>query len=180
MGWRSTRCAVSAASGAGELMSGTYSRLYRMRQTGLRFFTVYGPWGRPDMAYFSFTQAILAGRPIEVFGHGQMARDFTYVDDIVDGVIGVIEHPPEAGEHRIFNIGDSRPIELMRMIEILEEAVGKRAIKHMKPHQPGDVAATCADITRLNQLTDYAPKVPLEEGIRYFVDWYKNYYGARL
>ena len=166
----------AATKRAGELMSGTYSRLYGIRQTGLRFFTVYGPWGRPDMAYFSFTQSILAGRPIEVYGHEQMARDFTYIDDIVDGIIGVIEHPPDAGEHKIFNIGDSRPIELTRMIEILEDAIGKRGVKHMKPHQPGDVTATCADFSRLNELSGYAPKVPVEEGIPYFVDWYKSYY----
>jgi UDP-glucuronate 4-epimerase len=168
----------AATKRACELMSITYSRLYGMRQTGLRFFTVYGPWGRPDMAYYSFTQSILADRPIEVYGHGQMARDFTYVDDILDGIVGVLDHPPQEGEHRIFNIGDSRPVELMSMIQILEDALGKRAIKHMKPRQPGDVTATCADISRLGALAGYEPKVQLEEGIRRFVEWYRGYYGG--
>jgi UDP-glucuronate 4-epimerase len=169
----------AATKQACELMSGAYSRLYGLRQTGLRFFTVYGPWGRPDMAYFSFTQNILEGRPIEVFNHGEMARDFTFIDDIVDGILDVLDHPPDQGEHRIFNIGDCRPIPLMRMIEILEEAVGRSAVKLMKPKQPGDVTATCADIGKLNKLAGYVPKVTLEEGLPRFVRWYRDYYGSR-
>ena len=168
----------AATKRADELMSGTYSHLYGMRQTGLRFFTVYGPWGRPDMAYFLFTRKILADEPIEVFGEGRMARDFTYIDDIVDGIIGSLDRPPEAGENRILNIGDSRPIGLMRMIEILEEVLGKQARKVMRPMQPGDVTSTFADISRLNALTGYEPKVKLEEGLARFADWYRDYYRA--
>ena len=160
-----------------ELMSAAYARLYGLPQSGLRFFTVYGPAGRPDMAYFSFTQKILAGEPIEVFGQGQMARDFTYIDDIVDGVVGVLDRPPETGEARILNIGDNRPVALMRMIAVLEDALGREAQKVFLPMQPGDVSATFADISRLNALTGYAPKVPLEDGLPRFVDWYRGFYG---
>jgi UDP-glucuronate 4-epimerase len=156
-------------------MSITYAKLYTLPQTGLRFFTVYGPWGRPDMAYFSFTENILAGRPIEVFGEGQMARDFTYIDDIVDGVIGVLDHPPQAGEHRLFNIGDSRPVGLMDMIDVLERALGRATEKHFRPMQPGDVTATFADISRLNALTGYQPKVTIEEGLPRFVAWRRQW-----
>lgn len=158
-----------------ELMSFAYGRLYGLSQTGLRFFTVYGPWGRPDMAYYSFTRKILADEPIEVFGEGRMARDFTYIDDIVDGVIGALDRPPQAGVNRILNIGDSRPVGLMRMIEVLEEALGKPANKVFMPMQPGDVTQTCADISRLAALTGYAPKVALEEGLPRFVDWYRRF-----
>ena len=161
-----------------ELMSGAYGRLYGLAQTGLRFFTVYGPWGRPDMAYFIFTRKILAGRPIEVFGEGRMARDFTYVDDIVDGVIGALDRPPPAGENRILNIGDSRPVGLMEMITTLEQALGREAEKLFRPMQPGDVTATYADISRLKALTGYQPKVKLEEGLPRFVDWYRGYFGS--
>ena len=160
-----------------EMMSGAYGNLYGLAQTGLRFFTVYGPWGRPDMAYFIFTRRILAGEPIEVFGEGRMARDFTYVDDIVDGILGALERPPPGGENRVLNIGDSRPVGLMRMIEVLEQALGRTAEKVMKPMQPGDVTSTFADVSRLHALTGYAPKVKLEEGIPRFVDWYRGYYG---
>jgi UDP-glucuronate 4-epimerase len=159
-----------------ELMSATYARLYGMGQTGLRFFTVYGPWGRPDMAYFGFTRKILAGEPIEVFGEGLMARDFTYVDDIIDGVLGVMAHPAGRGEHRLYNIGDSRPVGLMRMIEILEQALGREADKRFLPMQPGDVTATFADISRLHALCGYTPKVSLEDGLPRFVDWYREFY----
>jgi UDP-glucuronate 4-epimerase len=159
-------------------MSITYSRLYGLPQTGLRFFTVYGPWGRPDMAYFSFTENILAGRPIDVFGEGRMARDFTYIDDIVDGVIGVILHAPGAGEHRLFNIGNNRPVGLMDMIAVLERALGRTAEKHMQPMQPGDVTATFADISRLKALTGYQPKVTIEEGLPRFVDWYRQWHSS--
>ncbi len=160
-----------------ELMSGAYGRLYGLAQTGLRFFTVYGPWGRPDMAYFIFTRKILAGEPIEVFGEGRMARDFTYVDDIVDGVIGALDRPPPAGENRILNIGDSRPVGLMEMITTLEQALGREAEKLFRPMQPGDVTATYADISRLKALTGYQPKVKLEQGLPRFVDWYRGYFG---
>ena len=161
-----------------ELMSGAYGRLYGLAQTGLRFFTVYGPWGRPDMAYFIFTRKILAGEPIEVFGEGRMARDFTYVDDIVDGVIGALDRPPPAGENRILNIGDSRPVGLMEMITTLERALGREAEKQFRPMQPGDVTATYADISRLHALTGYQPKVTLEEGLPRFVEWYRGYFGG--
>ena len=168
----------AATKRAGELMSGTYGRLYGLKQTGLRFFTVYGPWGRPDMGYFIFTRSILGGEPIEVFGEGRLARDFTYVDDVVDGVIGALDRPPAAGENRILNIGGSRPVGLMRMIEILEQAIGREAEKVMLPMQPGDVTATYADVSRLKALTGYEPKVTLEQGLPRFVDWYRGYFGV--
>jgi len=161
-----------------ELMSHAYAGLFGFPQTGLRFFTVYGPWGRPDMAYFSFTQKILAGEPIEVFGEGRMARDFTYIDDIVDGIIGALDRPPASGEHRLLNIGDSQPIGLMDMIAALERALGRPAAKIMRPMQPGDVTTTHADITRLHALTGYRPKVALDEGLGEFVTWYRDYYGV--
>jgi len=166
----------AATKRGGELMSGAYSKLYGLPQTGLRFFTVYGPWGRPDMAYFRFARQILAGEPIEIFGEGAMARDFTYIDDIVDGLLGVLDHPAAAGEHRLFNIGAGRPIGLMRMIEILEQALGREAIQQFRPMQPGDVAITHADITRLAALTGYAPQTPLEVGLPRFAAWYRDYY----
>ncbi len=166
----------AATKRACELMSDAYARLYRFPQTGLRFFTVYGPWGRPDMAYFSFTRKILAGEPIEVFGEGKMARDFTYIDDIVDGIVGALDHPPAPGEHRVLNIGDSRPVGLMAMIEALEDALGRKADKIMKPMQPGDVTATYADVSKLHVLTGYHPKVMLEDGLHRFVKWYRTFY----
>ena len=168
----------AATKRSGELMSGAYGKLFGLPQTGLRFFTVYGPWGRPDMAYFIFTQKILAGEPIDVFGEGQMARDFTYIDDIVDGVIGALDHPPAPGQNRILNIGDSRPVGLMHMIETLEAALGRKAEKLFAPMQPGDVSATYADISRLHALTGYQPKVTLEEGLPRFVEWYRGYFGV--
>jgi UDP-glucuronate 4-epimerase len=161
-----------------ELMSQSYATLYKIPQTGLRFFTVYGPWGRPDMAYFSFTQKILRGEPIEVYGEGKMARDFTYIDDIVDGIIGALDHAPAKGEHRVLNIGDSHPVGLMEMIETLEAAIGKPAEKIMRPMQPGDVTATYADVSKLNALTGYKPQVMLAEGLNRFAAWYRDYYGA--
>ena len=170
----------AATKRAGELMSGTYARLYGMAASGLRFFTAYGPWGRPDMAYFSFTEKILRGEPIEVFGEGRLARDFTYVDDIVDGVVGVLDRPPPAGEHRLLNIGDSRPVDLMSMIAALEAALGRKADKVFRPMQPGDVTATYADISRLQALTGYRPQVPLEAGLERFVEWHRTWTGARL
>jgi UDP-glucuronate 4-epimerase len=166
----------AATKRGGELMSGAYSKLYGMAQTGLRFFTVYGPWGRPDMAYFRFARQILAGEPIEIYGEGVMARDFTYIDDIVDGLVGVLDHPAAGGEHRLFNIGAGRPIGLMRMIEILESSLGRAAIKQFLPMQPGDVAVTHADISRLAALTGYAPQTPLEVGLPRFAAWYREFY----
>lgn len=166
----------AATKRACELMSQSYAKLYGFPQTGLRFFTVYGPWGRPDMAYFSFTRKILKGDTIEVYGNGQMARDFTYIDDIVDGIIGALDNPPERGGHRLLNIGDSHPVGLMEMIETLEKAIGRDAVKVMRPMQPGDVTATYADVSKLHALTGYKPKVMLAEGLQKFADWYREYY----
>jgi UDP-glucuronate 4-epimerase len=167
----------AATKRANELMSAAYSHLYKIPQSGLRFFTVYGPWGRPDMAYFSFTQKILAGQPIEVFGEGRMARDFTFIDDIVGGVLAVLDHPPRAGGHEVFNIGAGRPVGLMHMIGVLEQALGVEAVKQMRPMQPGDVTATHADLSKLAGLTGYAPSVAIEEGLPRFVEWYRGRYG---
>jgi UDP-glucuronate 4-epimerase len=169
----------AATKRSAELMSHAYAGLYDLPLTGLRFFTVYGPWGRPDMAYYSFTRAILAGEPIAVFGDGKMARDFTYVDDIVDGIIGALDRPPPPGENRILNIGDDRPVGLMDMIQTLERLLGREAVKVMHPMQPGDVTATHADISRLNALTGYRPTVMLEGGLARFVDWYRDFERAR-
>jgi UDP-glucuronate 4-epimerase len=168
----------AATKRAGELMSITYARLYGLAQTGLRFFTVYGPWGRPDMAYYSFTDKILAGQPIDVYGEGRMSRDFTYIDDIVDGIAGVIDHPADPGEHRLYNIGNNRPIGLMDMIDVLEHALGMAAEKHMLPMQPGDVTATYADISRLHALTGYQPKVAIEDGLPRFVAWRRQWHSS--
>ena len=168
----------AATKRACELMSQSYATLYKLPQTGLRFFTVYGPWGRPDMAYFSFTQKILSGEAIEVYGDGKMARDFTYIDDIVDGVTGALDLPPKAGEHRVVNIGDSHPVGLMEMIGMLEKAIGREAVKIMRPMQPGDVTSTYADVSKLKALTGYQPKVMLAEGLKRFADWYRAYYGT--
>lgn len=158
-----------------ELMSQSYAKLYGFPQSGLRFFTVYGPWGRPDMAYFSFTQKIVRGEPIEVYGEGKMARDFTYIDDIVDGVVAVLDRPPAQGVHEVYNIGDSQPVGLMEMISTLETALGVSANKIMRPMQPGDVTATYADISKLNALCGYQPKVPLKIGLEKFVAWWRQY-----
>lgn len=166
----------AATKRACELMSASYANLYGFPQTGLRFFTVYGPWGRPDMAYFSFTRKIMAGEPIEVYGEGKMARDFTYIDDIVDGIIGALDNPPPAQKNRILNIGDSHPVGLMDMISTLEDALGRKAEKVMRPMQPGDVTATYADVSKLHDLTGYRPKVMLTEGLQRFADWYRGYY----
>ena len=167
----------AATKQANEMLSAVYASLHGLPQSGLRFFTVYGPWGRPDMAYFSFTRKILAGEPIEVFGEGQMARDFTFIDDIVDGVVAVLDRPPGRGEHRLLNIGGGRPVGLLRMIELLEQNLGVAAKKIMRPMQPGDVTATHADVTKLVALTGYAPSVTLEEGLPRFVEWYRGFYG---
>ena len=158
-----------------ELLSQSYARLYGFPQSGLRFFTVYGPWGRPDMAYYGFTRKIVRGEPIEVYGEGRMARDFTYIDDIVDGVVGVLDHPPAQGAHEVYNVGDSQPVGLMDMISTLERTLGVEARKIMRPMQPGDVTATYADVSKLNALTGYRPKVPLAEGLPRFVDWWRSF-----
>ena len=158
-----------------ELLSQSYAKLYGFPQSGLRFFTVYGPWGRPDMAYFSFTRKIARGEPIEVYGEGRMARDFTYIDDIVDGIVGVLDNPPPQGSHEVYNIGDSQPVGLMEMIATLEDALGAEAQKIMRPMQPGDVTATYADVSKLNALTGYQPKVPLKDGLQQFVKWWRGY-----
>jgi len=169
----------AATKRACELMSAAYTKLYGGPQTGLRFFTVYGPWGRPDMAYFSFTQKILAGETIEVFGEGKMARDFTYIDDIVDGILGALDNPPARHGHRILNIGGSQPVGLMEMITSLESAIGRKANMIMKPMQPGDVTATYADVSKLKALCGFEAKTQLPEGLARFAAWYKDYVGAR-
>lgn len=161
-----------------ELLSQSYASLYGFPLSGLRFFTVYGPMGRPDMAYFSFTEKIMRGDPIEVYGEGKMARDFTFIDDIVDGVVGVLDHPPARGGHEVYNIGDSSPVGLMEMISTLETALGREAVKVMKPMQAGDVTATYADVSKLNALTGYAPKVALAEGLSRFVTWWRDWRGV--
>ncbi len=166
----------AATKRANELMSISYAKLYGFPMSGLRFFTVYGPWGRPDMAYYGFTQKILNGEPIEVYGEGRMARDFTYIDDIVDGIVGVLDHPPARGGHEIYNIGDNDPVGLMEMITTLESAIGREAVKVMRPMQPGDVTATYADISKLSALTGYKPKVKLDEGLGRFADWHRSFY----
>ncbi|MAT94389.1 MAG: capsular biosynthesis protein CpsI [Halioglobus sp.] len=180
----------AATKKANELLAHTYSHLYDIATTGLRFFTVYGPWGRPDMALFLFTRAILAGEPIEVFNHGQMRRDFTYIDDIVEGVVRVIDRPaspdpdwdaarPDPGgssaPYRLYNIGNNNPVSLLEFIEALEEALGRQAEKKLLPMQPGDVAATCADIDALAAAVDYRPRTSIREGIERFVAWYTHY-----
>lgn len=168
----------AATKRACELLSQSYASLYGFPQSGLRFFTVYGPWGRPDMAYFSFTEKIMRGEPIEVYGEGRMARDFTFIDDIVDGVVGVLDHPPARGGHEVYNIGDSAPVGLMEMISTLEGHLGREAIKIVRPMQPGDVTATFADVSKINALTGYSPKVPLAEGLGRFVEWWGEWKGA--
>jgi UDP-glucuronate 4-epimerase len=169
----------AATKRADELMSTAYASLYGIPQSGLRFFTVYGPWGRPDMAYFSFSERILAGEPIDVFGEGRMARDFTYIGDIVDGIVAVLDRPPSAGEHRVLNIGAGRPVGLMHMIASLEAALGREAVKVFRPMQPGDVTATFADVARLRALTGYEPRVLIEEGLQHFACWYRDWSSRR-
>jgi UDP-glucuronate 4-epimerase len=185
----------AASKKANELMAHTYSHLYRLPTTGLRFFTVYGPWGRPDMALFKFTKAILAGEPIQVFNHGQHLRDFTYVDDIVEGLVRILDKsasPNEAwsGDHpdpgsskapwRVYNIGNNAPVQLMRYIAAIEEALGKTAIKEFLPLQAGDVPDTYADVEDLVRDFDHKPSTPVEVGIQRFVDWYRSYFRESL
>jgi UDP-glucuronate 4-epimerase len=168
----------AATKRADELMSESYARLYGMHQIGLRFFTVYGPWGRPDMAYWSFAEKILAGEPIKVFNHGKLERDFTYIDDVVAGVIATALQPmkPQGDvPHRIYNIGNNTPVQLMRFIEILEQAIGKKAQIEFEPMQPGDVHSTYADISAIAADYGFSPSTPLKTGIPVFVDWFRAY-----
>jgi len=166
----------AATKKADELMSSTYSHLYGLPQTGLRFFTVYGPWGRPDMAPWMFTEAMIAGKPIRVFNHGDMWRDFTYVDDIVDGVVAVLDKPPaaDAERHRIYNIGNSQPVHLGHFIDTLESLLGVKAIRENLPSPPGEVWKTYADISALERDFGFRPKVTVEEGMAKFIDWYRR------
>jgi UDP-glucuronate 4-epimerase len=181
----------AATKKANELMAHTYSHLYGLPTTGLRFFTVYGPWGRPDMALFLFTRKILAGEPIDVFNHGHHTRDFTYIDDIVEGVIRTLDRVPgpdptfdpaqptpasSRAPYRVYNIGNHQPVQLARYIEVLERALGSTAIKNLLPMQPGDVPDTHADVAELMHDVGYAPNTPIEEGVRRFVAWYRDYY----
>ena len=182
----------AASKKANELMAHTYSHLYNLPTTGLRFFTVYGPWGRPDMALFLFTRAILSGEPIDVFNNGDMERDFTYIDDIVEGVVRVIFSVPEGDNgwqgdnpdpatsycpYRVYNIGNNNKQKLMHYIEVLENCLGMKAKKNFMPMQPGDVPATFADVDDLVRDLDYKPDTSLEYGIARFVDWYRDYFG---
>jgi UDP-glucuronate 4-epimerase len=184
----------AATKKANELMSHTYASLYKIPCTGLRFFTVYGPWGRPDMALFLFTKAILENRPIDVFNYGKMRRDFTYIDDIVEGVIRVVDRIPQPdplwhgdnpdsavsyAPYRLYNIGNHNPVELMKFIEVLESCLGKKAEKNLMPIQAGDVPATYADVDDLIRDVGFKPATPIEVGIARFVEWYKDYYGIK-
>jgi UDP-glucuronate 4-epimerase len=181
----------AATKKANELMAHTYSHLFALPTTGLRFFTVYGPWGRPDMALFMFTRKILAGEPIEVFNHGKHTRDFTYVDDIVEGVMRTLDRVPgpdpqfnalkpnaasSSAPYRVYNIGNHQPVELSRYIEVIEDCLGRKAEKILLPLQPGDVPDTCADVEELARDTGYAPATSVEQGVARFVDWYRDYY----
>jgi UDP-glucuronate 4-epimerase len=183
----------AATKKANELMAHTYSHLYGLPTTGLRFFTVYGPWGRPDMALFLFTRKILAGEPIDVFNHGHHTRDFTYIDDIVEGVIRALDHVPTPDPHydavhpnpasssapyRVYNIGNSHPVQLSHYIEVLEACLGRKAEKNLLPLQPGDVPDTSADVAELMADIGYQPTTPVEVGIEQFVRWYRSYYGV--
>jgi UDP-glucuronate 4-epimerase len=184
----------AATKKANEAMAHSYAHLYGLPCTGLRFFTVYGPWGRPDMALFKFTEAILAGKPIQVYNHGKMVRDFTYIDDIVEGICRVLDHPPapntewnakdpdpatSSAPYRIYNIGNSQPVELMKYIEVLEACLGKKAIVDFQPLQPGDVTETHADTTDLHTAVGYKPSTPIEVGVKRFVEWYLAYYDGK-
>lgn len=181
----------AASKKANELMAHTYSALYNLPTTGLRFFTVYGPWGRPDMALFLFTKAIVEGRPIDVYNHGKMKRDFTYVDDIVESIARLVPKVPEPdpqwsgmnpdpsssfAPYRLYNIGNNSPIELLKFIEVIEEKIGKKAVKNFMPIQDGDVPETYADVDDLMREVDFKPSTPIEEGVGKFIDWYREYY----
>jgi UDP-glucuronate 4-epimerase len=171
----------AATKRAGELIAYNYSHLYRLPLTGLRFFTVYGPWGRPDMSAYLFTKAILAGEPIPVFNNGDMRRDFTYVDDIVAGVVSALDRPPAAEgtepPHRLYNLGNHRSEPLMRFIEVIERACGRQATIDFKPMQPGDVQATYADIEASRRDLDFEPRTSIDEGVPRFVSWFRGYHG---
>ena len=184
----------AASKKTNELMAHSYSHLFGLPTTGLRFFTVYGPWGRPDMALALFTRAILAGAPIDVFNHGRMRRDFTFINDIVEGVVRVLDHVatpdpavdmsrPDPGisyaPYRLYNIGNHSPVELMTFIETLENTIGRKAAKNMLPMQAGDVAATCADVADLQAAVGFAPSTALKDGFKAYIDWYLAYYGGR-
>jgi len=181
----------AATKKANELMAHTYSHLFGLPTTGLRFFTVYGPWGRPDMALFLFTRKILAGEPIDVFNHGHHTRDFTYVDDIVEGVIRTLDRVPgpdpaydpldptpasSTAPYRVYNIGNHQPVQLLRYIEVLEDCLGRKAERNLLPLQPGDVPDTYADVSALQRDTGYSPSTSIETGVRRFVDWYRDFY----
>lgn len=181
----------AATKKANELMAHSYAHLYNLPCTGLRFFTAYGPWGRPDMALFKFAKGILAGEPIPVFNRGEMTRDFTYIDDVVEGILRVIDNPaqpdpkfdPRAptpstsrAPYKVFNIGNNNPVNLMRYIEVLEKCLGKKAKLDLLPMQPGDVPATVADVSKLERAVDYRPRTPVEVGVPRFVEWYRSYY----
>ncbi|MBW4683758.1 MAG: NAD-dependent epimerase [Komarekiella atlantica HA4396-MV6] len=175
----------AATKKANELMAHAYSHLYNLSTTGLRFFTVYGPWGRPDMAYFKFVQAIAANQPIDVYNFGKMQRDFTYIDDVVEGLVRVMQNPPQADNrdpaiskapYKLYNIGNNNPVELMTFIEVIEKALGKQAKKNLLPMQPGDVPSTYADVDDLMQDVGFKPVTPIEQGIEHFVQWYRDYY----
>lgn len=183
----------AATKKANELMAHTYAHLFDLPVTGLRFFTVYGPWGRPDMALFLFARSILDGKPIQVFNHGNMRRDFTYVDDIVEGIVRVLDQPATPNDswsgdapdpassrapYRIYNIGNNNPVQLTRLIEVLEEALGRRAVRELRDLQPGDVPATFADVDALVDAVGFHPGTPIEVGVQRFVDWYLEYTGA--
>jgi UDP-glucuronate 4-epimerase len=167
----------AATKKSNELMAHTYSHLYNLPSTGLRFFTVYGPWGRPDMAYFLFTKSIFEGTPIKVFNHGNLYRDFTYIDDIVDGIVKVLNVPPKPENnppYKIYNIGNSAPVKLSEFIQTIEKAVGKKAVKEFCDMQPGDVYKTFADVSELQKDFDYSPQTSLDKGIKEFVKWYRG------
>jgi UDP-glucuronate 4-epimerase len=176
-----------ATKRANELMAQTYAHLYGIACSGVRFFTVYGPWGRPDMAYYAFTKAILEGRTIDVFNHGRMQRDFTYIDDVTEALVRLVDLPPRAGRadgaptgapHTIYNVGNHTPVELERFIAAIEAAVGRKAVKRYLPMQPGDVPATWADVERLTRVTGFAPRTTIEDGIARFVAWYRTYHAV--
>ena len=183
----------AATKKANELIAHSYSHLYRIPTTGLRFFTVYGPWGRPDMAYFNFTKSILKGEPIKVFNYGQMKRDFTYIDDIVEGIVRLVDHPAavnpnwnglvpandsSSAPYRLYNIGNRSPVELLHFIETLETLLGKKAVMEMLPMQPGDVLQTVADVQALEEAVGFSPKTPIEVGLEKFVKWYREFYSV--
>lgn len=173
----------AATKKSNELMAHAYSKLYRIPVTGLRFFTVYGPFGRPDMAYFKFTQKILAGKPIQLYNRGDMYRDFTYIDDIVRGVENILCNPPEENAkgafYKLYNIGNNKPVKLMDYVAALEKCLGREAQKEYLPMQPGDVYQTYADVTDLMRDYDFKPETSIEEGLAKFVEWYKDYYGEK-